>query len=55
MQTMGLYLVTIVSIATGIAATILSAQLVPLRIRELGQQHGRFCWLHEPVAEVKRR
>jgi hypothetical protein len=45
MESIGLYLVAGALTALGCAATVISAQLVPMEIRVRGQDHGRFAGL----------
>ena len=54
MESIALCLLPVALIGVGCAATIVSAYLVPLSVRQHAQLHGRFCWLPEPLAEVDR-
>ncbi len=54
MESIALFLVPVALIGAGCAATVLSAYVVPLSVRQHAQQHGRFCWLPEPLDEIDR-
>jgi len=45
METTSLYLIALALLGIGCAATVLSAQIVPLSVRVRGQAHGRFAGL----------
>jgi len=45
METSSLYLIAVALLGIGCAATVLSAQIVPLSVRVRGQAHGRFAGL----------
>ena len=58
MEAIAYFIVAVALVAAGCAATVLSVYVIPLRIRVLGQAHGRFAGLSadakEPTGGPKR-
>ena len=58
MEAIAYFIIAVVLVVAGCVATVLSAYVVPLRIRVRGQAHGRFAGLSAaetaPVSGSKR-